>query len=233
LNSKEKNRSNFKCLVYLFFIVAMIISAIPMLLLRYFDPPTSSFIIQNEHASKRQASYQWLPLENISESLQLAAMASEDQKFPFHHGIDLIQIRNALMANESRERPLGASTITQQTVKNLFLWSKQTFLRKGIEAWLAIWMELILPKYRILEIYLNVAQWGPTHYGALVASSRYFNINAANLDDRQAALLVAALPTPSRSNPGHPTEYLESRAEALLDDIERLRKQGYIVGLYL
>lgn len=215
------------------FIVIFLFSATPMLLLRYLDPPTSSFILQNEKAAGRRATREWLALENISESLQLAVMAAEDQKFPFHHGLDILQIRNALIANETRSRPLGASTITQQTVKNLFLWGGQSYFRKGVEAWLAVWMELLLPKYRIMEIYLNIAQWGPTHYGAKVASSRYFSLDAAVLTDSQAALLAAALPSPSRSNPGQPTDYLKARADALLDDIQRLRQQGYIVGLYL
>lgn len=210
-----------------------LLSAAPMILLRYINPPTSSFILQNEYASGRKASVEWQELENISESLQIAVMASEDQRFPFHYGLDLVQIRNALTANETRSRPLGASTITQQTVKNLFLWNKQSYIRKGIEAWLAVWMELFLPKYRILEIYLNIAQWGPTHYGANVASRRYFGLDTSLLNDQQAALLAAALPSPSYSNPNQPTAYLQQRADALLDDIQTLRQQGYIVGLYL
>ena len=155
-------------------------------------------------------------MENISESLQLAVMASEDQKFPFHHGLDILQIRNALAANETRSRPLGASTITQQTVKNLFLWSGQSYFRKGVEAWLAVWMELFLPKYRILEIYLNIAQWGPTHYGALVAANRYFNVSASQLTEQQASLLAVALPSPGLSNPANPSKYLKDLAINLI-----------------
>ena len=234
MNRQYKKFSGRVRRIWLWTLIGIFVSsATPMVLLRYVNPPTSSFILQNETASGRQASREWQALENISESLQLAVMASEDQRFPFHYGLDLVQIQNALVANEARSRPLGASTITQQTIKNLFLWGKQSYLRKGIEAWLSVWMELFLPKYRILEIYLNIAQWGPTHYGAHIASNRYFDLDASLLNDQQAALLAAALPSPSRSNPGQPTNYLQARANALLDDIKRLRQQGYIVGLYL
>jgi monofunctional glycosyltransferase len=214
-------------------IVICLFSALPMLFLRYVDPTTSSFILQNERSAGRSASMQWTPLEHISESLQLAVMASEDQKFPFHRGLDVIQIRNAFAVNQNRIRPLGASTITQQTIKNLFLWSGQSYVRKGVEAWLALWLELIVPKYRILEIYVNIAQWGPTHYGAEVAAQRYFDISASDLNDQQAALLAASLPSPSRSTPDQPSEYLTAQANKVLAIIPTLRTQGYIVGLYL
>ena len=116
----------------------------------------------------------------------------------------------------------GASTITQQTIKNLFLWPERSFLRKGIEAWLAIWMELIVPKKRILEIYINFAQFGTSVFGVGAASNYYFGIPASELSAEQSALIAASLPTPSRSNPAEPSAYLKERADYILDQMPRV-----------
>ena len=199
-----------------------------MLALRLFNPPTSAFMERFERSSGRSGVYLWVDWEDISPQLPLAVMAAEDQRFPKHFGIDLEQIRDALQANENRATPRGASTITQQTIKNLFLTPDRSYMRKATEAWLAIWMELLVPKKRILEIYLNVAQLGPREFGAEAASRRHFGITAASLSARQSALLAASLPTPSVSSPGEPSEYLFGRADFLLDQMWRLEQQDYL-----
>jgi monofunctional biosynthetic peptidoglycan transglycosylase len=206
----------------------VLISALPMIALRIVDPPTTAFMIRFEESSGRPGKYQWADWEDISPQLPLAVMAAEDQRFPKHFGLDLEQIMDAIQANESRTTPRGASTITQQTIKNLFLSPERSYLRKGTEAYLALWMELLIPKKRILEIYLNIAQLGPREFGAEAASGRHFGIPARALSPRQAALLAASLPTPSVSSPGRPSEYLEGRADFLLGQMWRLEQQDYL-----
>ncbi|MCL4121547.1 UNVERIFIED_CONTAM: hypothetical protein GTU68_001354 [Idotea baltica] len=160
-------------------------------------------------------------MESISLYFPLAVVASEDQQFPNHFGFDFKQIKLVLEQSENGISR-GASTLTQQTVKNLFLWPNRSLLRKGIEAWLAIWMELIVPKKRILEIYVNYAQFGKSIFGVEAASQAYFGIPALQLTPEQSALIAATLPTPSKSNPAEPSEYLTSRAEFILDQMPRI-----------
>jgi monofunctional biosynthetic peptidoglycan transglycosylase len=206
----------------------IVASALPMIALRFFDPPTTAFMIRFEQSSGRRGLYQWVDWDDISPDLPLAVMAAEDQRFPKHFGLDLEQIRDALQANERRVTPRGASTITQQTIKNLFLSPNRSYTRKAAEAYMALWMELLIPKQRILEIYLNIAQLGPREFGAEAASNRHFGIPAAALSARQAALMAASLPTPSVSSPGKPSEYLNGRATFLLDQMWRLEQQDYL-----
>lgn len=189
-----------------------------MVVLRFYDPPTSSFIELNKMRNNPNIKHQWLALDDISLYFPNAVIASEDQQFPNHFGFDLKQIRQVIEEGEQR----GASTITQQTVKNLFLWPERSFLRKGLEAWLAVWMELILPKKRILELYVNFAQFGKSVFGVGAASEHYFGIKAKDLSPEQSALIAASLPTPSRSNPAKPSKYLKERADFILDQMPRI-----------
>jgi monofunctional biosynthetic peptidoglycan transglycosylase len=217
-------------------VVAMILfvtlaSAIPMLLLRTSNPSTTAFMDRFEASAGRRGVYQWVDWEDISQNLALAVMAAEDQRFPTHFGLDVEEIRDALRANEKRSSPRGASTITQQTIKNLFLTPDRSYYRKAAEAYLALWMELVIPKQRILEIYMNIAQLGPRELGAAAASQRHFSVSPANLTPRQAALLAASLPTPSVSSPGRPSDYLNGRADFLLDQMQRLERQNYMEKL--
>ncbi len=189
-----------------------------MVLLRFYDPPTSSFIELNKMRNNPNIKHEWLDLDDISLYFPNAVIASEDQQFPNHFGFDIKQIKQVLAEGEKR----GASTITQQTVKNLFLWPDRSFIRKGLEAWLAVWMELILPKKRILELYVNFAQFGKSVFGVGAASQHYFGIDAKDLSAQQSALIAASLPTPSRSNPAKPSDYLQERAAFILDQMPRI-----------
>ena len=228
MKSQRKQQSIFarvikglgKWSLLLFFLICLL-SAAPMIYLRYYNPTTSNFIELNKANHNTDIKHQWLDLGDISLYFPNAVLAAEDQQFPNHFGFDLKQIK--LVLNE-REKGYsrGASTITQQTVKNLFLWPKRSFVRKGLEAWLSIWMELILSKKRILEIYLNFAQFGSRVFGVGAASQHYFGIPARDLSARQSALIAAALPTPSRSNPADPSPYLLERAEYILDQMPRI-----------
>jgi len=195
-----------------------IVSALPMIGLRFYDPPTSNFIELNKKNRNTNIKHEWKDLEDISLYFPNAVLASEDQQFPNHFGFDIEQIKQVWQDGEKR----GASTITQQTVKNLFLWPRRSFFRKGLEAWLTLWMELILPKKRILEIYVNYAQFGKSIFGVAAASKHYFGIEAKDLNPKQSALIAASLPTPSRSNPAKPSEYLIERAKFILDQMPRI-----------
>lgn len=203
------------------FITVCLLSAAPMLYLRFYDPPTSNFIELNKRNKNNQIKHEWLDLDDISLYFSNAIIAAEDQQFPNHFGFDIKQIE-LVLSERKKGFSRGASTISQQTVKNLFLWPERSFVRKGLEAWLTVWMELILPKKRILEIYVNYAQFGARVFGVGAASKHYFGVHARDLTPEQSALIVAALPTPVRSNPAKPTIYLEARANYILDQMPRV-----------
>lgn len=198
-----------------------VISALPMLVLRFVDPPTSMFIELNKRNHNTQIKRNWADIEDVSAYFPVAVIAAEDQQFPHHHGFDLTQIKLVLEESENG-LTRGASTLTQQTIKNLFLWPQRSVLRKAIEAWLTLWMELIVPKKRILELYINFAQFGKSVFGVAAASEYYFNIPASELSAKQSALIAAALPTPSRSNPASPSPYLLERAAYIEDQMPRI-----------
>jgi monofunctional biosynthetic peptidoglycan transglycosylase len=147
----------------------------------------------------------FLPIGQMAPSLPLAVSVAEDTRFCTHHGIDWGSLREAVADAEDSGDVRGASTITQQTAKNLFLWHGRSFIRKALEFPLALWIDLVLPKRRIMEIYLNIAEWGPNgEFGAEAAARRAFGKSARNLSPREAALLAAALPNPVRRNPSQP-----------------------------
>ena len=217
-------RSFFKRLFsFLFrsFLLLCFISALPMLALRWVNPSTSSFIALNKANNNTNIRQQWVDIEKVSLYFPNAVIASEDQQFPSHFGLDFKQIQ-LVLSDRDKGFARGASTITQQTVKNMFLWPDRSIFRKGVEAWLSLWMELILSKKRILEIYVNYAQFGKSVFGIEAASHYYFGISAENLNPRQAALITSSLPTPSRSDPAKPSSYLNSRAEFIMDQMPRV-----------
>ena len=170
----------------------------------------------------------WIPLSAISRELALSVVVAEDQKFPTHHGFDLAAIERA--TRESRQRVRGASTITQQLAKNLFLWPGRSWLRKGLEGYFTLLLEGLWPKRRILEVYLNVAEFGPGLYGAAAASERIFAKPASELTAREAALLAAVLPNPRRLSAARPSPYVLGRA-AEIEAIAARLGRGYVAGL--
>jgi monofunctional biosynthetic peptidoglycan transglycosylase len=167
--------------------------------------------------------FRWRSLSEISLFLQWAVIASEDQRFLDHHGFDWEEIGKAREEYQQRGRRRGASTITMQVAKNLYLWHGRSWLRKGLEAYYTAFIELLWPKWRIMEVYLNIAEWGPGVFGAEAAAHRYFGRSAAALTKHQAALLAAVLPNPRRWSPEYPTRYIWKRQSAILDDMDRLR----------
>lgn len=202
-------------------VFVLLLSILPMIALRFVDPPTSSFIELNKRNHNTNIKQQWVDIDDVSLYFPNAVVASEDQQFPNHYGFDLEQIK-LVLKQDGTSPSRGASTISQQTVKNLFLWPGRSLLRKGLEAWLVVWMELIVPKKRILELYINYAQFGRSVFGVEAAAQHYFNISSADLTPEQSALIAASLPTPSRSNPAQPSKYLQERADYILDQMPRV-----------
>lgn len=213
------------------------VTATCVLLMRWIDPVTSAFIVRDRfiawknddkgYAYRRQ----WVDLERISKPMQLAVIASEDQKFPEHFGFDFEQISDALDDRSRGRRTRGASTITQQVAKNLFLWPKQSWFRKGVEAYFTVLIETLWPKRRILEVYLNVAEFGPGVYGVEAAGRHYFRKPAARLNTYDAALLAAVLPNPKRLKAGSPSLYVRSRQRWIMEQMSGLGGPAYLRAL--
>ena len=193
---------------------------------RWLPPPTSAFMLRERLAGGAPVQ-RWVPLTDISPHLALCVVAAEDQKFPQHFGFDFDSIADAL--SESR-RPRGASTLSQQLAKNLYLWPERSLLRKSMEAWLTLAIEATWPKRRILEVYLNVAEFGPGVYGAGAAAEIYFGVPADRLGLEQAARLAAVLPNPKRMSAAAPSDYVHSRATEIADLARNLGRQ-HIAGL--
>jgi monofunctional glycosyltransferase len=213
------------------------VTAIAVLLLRWLNPFTSAFMLTArvqatiDHDARYRTDYRWVSLERISPHAALAVIASEDQLFPFHAGFDLNSIREAVRASERGKRLRGASTISQQVAKNLFLWSGHSFVRKGLEAWFTVLVEAMWPKERILEIYLNVIELGKGVYGVEAASQRYFHKPAARLSSSEAALMAAVLPNPLHYHADSPSPYVLSRRDWILGQMRDLGGSSYLQAL--
>jgi monofunctional biosynthetic peptidoglycan transglycosylase len=208
---------------------AVLGSALLVLPWRFVPPPTTAFMLRDWIEHGRAPRYRWLPLAQISPQLAIAVVAAEDQRFPQHNGFDFQAIEKAL--GETRRRPRGASTISQQVAKNLFLWPGRSFARKALEAWLTVFVEALWPKRRILEVYLNTAEFGRGVFGAGAASERYFGKPARALTLYEAALLAAALPSPKRSSVTQPSDYLLRRAAEIERATRGLGGSGYLARL--
>ncbi len=197
-----------------------------VLSLRWLDPPVTSFMLQDT-SGRAPVLYEWVPWSDLGLAAALAVVAAEDQRFAQHFGVDLESVREALAARRAGKPLRGASTITQQVAKNLFLWPARSFLRKGIEAYFALLIEVSWPKQRILEMYLNIVQVGPGIYGMGAASQFFFARPAAQLTDPQAALLAAVLPNPTRLRADQPTAYLRERQGWIVSQMQRLRREQW------
>lgn len=212
----------------------LILSVLAVVILRFVPPPTSAVMIGDwldAKTSGRQESglrYRWTPLARISAALPISLVAAEDQKFPTHHGFDFDAIQSALADADEGERLRGASTISQQVAKNLFLWNGRSFVRKGLEAYFTVLIETLWPKRRILEVYANIAQFGEGIYGVGAASERFFRTSPAQLDARQSALLAAVLPNPVRLRVDKPSAYVLRRAAWIQRQAGQLGGSAYL-----
>jgi monofunctional biosynthetic peptidoglycan transglycosylase len=209
-------------------------SVVLVVLLRWVPPPTTAFMVGSRLAAladgdfRHSNDYAWEPLERISPHAAMAAIAAEDQQFPFHAGFDFESIRKAVQHNAKSKRKRGASTISQQVAKNLFLWSGRSWVRKGLEVWFTVLIEAAWPKERILEVYLNVAEFGPGTWGVQAAARKYFGKDAARLTRREAATLAAVLPNPKRFRVERPSPYVQRRRDAIMGQMRALGGPGFL-----
>ena len=206
----------------------LLLSLVVVIGLRWIDPPTTAFIVRDRlvaagrHDKTFVYRHRWVDWQAISPQAKVAVIASEDQTFPDHDGFDFNSINKALEERERGRRVRGASTISQQVAKNLFLWPRQSWFRKGLEAYFTLLIETLWPKRRILEVYLNVAEFGKGVYGVGAASDVYFHKPAARLNTYDAALLAAVLPSPKRLRVNAPSHYVRSRQEWIVAQMRRL-----------
>jgi monofunctional biosynthetic peptidoglycan transglycosylase len=212
-------------------------TALPLLLLRRGAVDSSAFIersLREDPATGEPCAVVeqvWVPRTSISPHLRLAVVLAEDQKFMLHDGFDTAAIQKALREAERGGRRRGASTLSQQLAKNLFLWPDPTAVRKGLEAWITLWIELLWTKQRILEVYLNVAQFGPCVFGAEAAAQRYFDKPAAELEPEEAALLATVLPNPLRLRAWNPGPFARQRRDEIVELMEELGRARHLRGL--
>lgn len=213
--------------------LVLILSIGSVLLLRWVDPPTTAFIIRErlsagDPGKPRSVQYRWVDWQQISPHIKVAVIAAEDQTFPDHNGFDLKSINDALEARENGRRVRGASTLSQQVAKNLFLWPGQSWIRKGLEAYFTVLIETLWPKQRILEVYVNIAEFGSGVFGVGAASEVYFKKPAARLNTSDAALLAAVLPSPKRMKVRSPSRYVLSRQQWILGQMRGLGGVGLL-----
>jgi monofunctional biosynthetic peptidoglycan transglycosylase len=193
-----------------------------LLLFRFVDPPATPLMAIRAVERGAWVGYDPVRLADVAAALPRAVIASEDGRFCLHHGIDLGAVQEALEDYGETGRLRGASTITMQVARNLFLWPGGGFLRKAIEAPLALALDATWPKRRIMEVYLNIAEMGPGLFGAGAAAQAYFNRPAGRLSETQAARLAAILPAPTRWNATAPTAYVERRTGTILRRMDQL-----------
>jgi monofunctional biosynthetic peptidoglycan transglycosylase len=206
-------------------------SWLPVILMRWLEPPVTAFMLQHRARTGSDYDYRWKDWGELGSAAALAVMAAEDQKFPDHHGFDIAAIQSALVDGLDGQGLRGASTISQQVAKNLFLWPGRSLVRKAMEAWFTGLIELSWPKRRILEVYLNIAEFGPGVYGVPAASRIYFAKQASQLTNAEAALLAAVLPNPKELRVQQPTAYIRDRQRWIMRHSERLRRYGWLQRL--
>jgi monofunctional biosynthetic peptidoglycan transglycosylase len=215
-------------LVVLSLLCGVLVSVGMVLILRWVNPPYSAVMLQRLAADGRPQSQAWVDLDLIYPGMALAVVAAEDQRFPEHWGFDADQIMAALEHHLDGGRLRGASTISQQVARNLFLWQGRSFVRKGLEVWFTGLIELLWPKRRILEMYLNFAEMGERRFGVGEASAHYFGVPPGRLDDRQAATIAAVLPNPVAYRADAPSAYVRQRREWILLQMRNLGGPGYL-----
>ncbi len=211
----------------------LVVSVLATVALRFIPPLTTAVMMERRVSALASGrayhlDYRWVPWSRISPRAALAVIASEDQNFANHRGFDVESIQKAIDAHERGRRLRGASTISQQVAKNLFLWSGRSYVRKGLEAYFTVLLEFTWSKRRILEVYLNIVELGDGVFGVEAASERYFHKPASRLTTDEAALLAAVLPNPIVLHAGRPSAYVEERRAWIVQQMEQLGGSAYI-----
>ncbi|HHW4681096.1 MAG TPA: monofunctional biosynthetic peptidoglycan transglycosylase [Xylella taiwanensis] len=233
-DTNAHQRWSWWCRLLIFSLVLALISVLQVIALRFIDPPCSMVMVGRylEAWSDGQwgfrVHYVWRDLERIAPSVPISLVAAEDQRFPFHHGFDFDAIKKVLGHNSRGGRLRGASTISQQVAKNLFLWQGRSLVRKGLEGWYTLLIEFFWPKHRILEVYANIAEFGDGVYGVQAASRRYWNKDATSLSSSDAAKLAAVLPAPRRYNVQYPGPYIKWRSSWIQRQAQQLGGSEYL-----
>jgi monofunctional biosynthetic peptidoglycan transglycosylase len=208
---------------------------LPVLILRFVPPLTSAYMVERKLSqawhgdSAFTIHYRWVPWSKIAPVVPLAMVAGEDQTFPFNHGFDIASIKSAIAEADEGGRLRGASTITQQTARNLFLWSGGGFFRKGLEAYFTVLIDITWPKRRVLEVYANIAELGNGIYGVEAAAQAYFREPASRVTSHQAALLAAVLPNPRGWHADRPSPYVQRRAAWIERQMRQLGGVAYVL----
>ncbi|MDF1593421.1 MAG: monofunctional biosynthetic peptidoglycan transglycosylase [Desulfobacterales bacterium] len=234
-NSRSRKKTT-KLLVFMgrLILTAVILSVLMVLCFRWVSPPTSAFMLKRHFKNflhnKPSAAlkYRWIDLDKMSPYVPLAVIASEDQKFPHHWGFDIAAISDAVGNNLKGGRLRGASTITQQVAKNMFLWSGRSFVRKGLEAYFTVLLELLWSKNRILEVYLNIAEFGDGIYGVRAAAETFYLKPPSRLTRWESAILAAVLPSPRKLKVSDPSPYVIERAGWIEEQMAQLGGIGYL-----
>lgn len=224
---KRSIRLVFKVLLWFFGL-----SILSVIIFKWVPVPITPLMItralENKWSDKEMVcSHDWVPIENISKNLQKAVIASEDGNFLTHHGFDFGAIQKAMKNNEKGKKIKGGSTISQQTAKNVFLWQGRSYLRKGLEAYFTVLIELIWGKERIMEVYLNSIEMGDGVYGAQAASQYWYRKNADNLSKNEAAGIAAILPSPRRFKATNSSSYINRRKSRIVKHMNYVGNLDY------
>jgi len=203
-----------------------ILGPIAVVAIYRFVPPPMTFLMVQRMVEGRGFDRRWVPIRAISPTLVRAIIAAEDSHFCDHHGFDFVAMQKAMRANEQGKTLRGGSTISQQTAKNVFLWPARDYVRKGLEAWFTVLIEVIWGKERIMEVYLNSIEWGPGVYGAEAAAQRNFHVSAARLSPAQAARLAAIVPKPLSWKAARPGPYIQRRSGRIGAAAGTVRRDG-------
>lgn len=208
----------------------IVLSWLPVVAFRWIDPPTSAFMLR-EALTRQPPRYEWTDWDDIHQNAALAVVAAEDQRFAEHSGFDFESIRESVAEGLTGGEMRGASTISQQVSKNLFLWPGRSFARKGLEAYFTVLIELTWPKQRILEVYLNIAEFGSGVFGVGAASDAFFGKPASDLGSGQAALLASVLPNPKSYRVDRPSAYVRRRQAWIMGQMARLRVERWLASI--
>lgn len=218
-------------------VLFVLFTALQVAALRFVDPPFSAFMAARLLSAWSggdwdfRLTYDWRDLDRIAPHLPVALIAAEDQNFTRHHGFDMDAIAKARANNAKGRKLRGASTISQQTAKNLFLWSGRSWVRKGVEAWYTVLIETLWPKHRIIEVYANIVEFGDGVYGAQAAARTYWRKDAKRLGPAEAARMAAVLPNPKRYSISRPGPYVQRRSKAIQRQMRQIGGNGYLSSL--
>ncbi|MBA2780114.1 monofunctional biosynthetic peptidoglycan transglycosylase [Billgrantia kenyensis] len=211
----------------------VLLSILAVLMLRYVPVHGSMVMLERKveawvAGERLPIQQQWRPWDELSDQAKLAVIAAEDQRFPHHRGFDVDEMRRAWQASRNGGRLRGASTISQQTAKNLFLWTGRSWMRKGLEAWFTVLIEALWPKQRILEVYLNIAEWDHGVFGLEAAGQHYFGVSSDRINEAQASRLAAILPNPRAWDASRPGPHVERRSQWIRQQMRNLGGARYL-----